>query len=219
MKPTEEERPMPGLLAQDEEEFVSQDGEAPEPEGDEPPADDMEGEQPSNVSPEEQEQYERFVDNCYSMIYDGKVLPKIIQSLDATEDPKMNLANATVIVVKQVAESASKAGTEISGDILMHGGAAVMEDLADLALKVKIHDYTEGEMEGAAYMAMDMYRQMEEKAGTLDVEASKADMRDVLIADQEGRMDELIPGAQGRFGAKKAPPDKEEQPEPEGEDE
>lgn len=177
------------------------------PEGDAAPeAAPEDAEEVSNVSPEEQKQYDRFVDNCYSVIYDQKTLPKILKSLDATEDPKMNLANTVVTVIDFVAKSAKGAQMEISGDVLMHGGAEVMGDLADLAGKVKIHDYTDDEIEGATYIAMDLYREMQKKDGTLDINAAKEDVRTVMMAEKEGRMGEVLPGVEERFGVKGKPP-------------
>lgn len=157
----------------------------------------------SNVTPEEQRSYDRFVDNCFSVVYDQKTLPQILKALDASDDVKMNLANAAVLVVKFVADSARKAGQEISVDVLMHGGKEIIEDLADLAGKVGLHTYTPDELEGAVYIAMDLYRNMAEQDGTLDVEGSKRDMAMALRADQAGTMDDIIPGASARFGAKK----------------
>lgn len=191
--------------------------EAPEAEA-APEAPMEDAEEPSNVSPEEQQQYDRFVDNCYSVIYDQKTLPKILKSLDATDDPVMNLANTVVTVVDFVEKSARGAKMEISGDVLMHGGAEVMGDLADLAGKVNIHDYSEDEIEAATLRAMDMYREKQRADGTLDINAAKGDVREVMMADREGRLGEVLPGVEERYGVKGKPagePPAEEKPQEE----
>jgi hypothetical protein len=207
-----EKKPQPGngLLAERAQEEEAPEGKMP-PEG-EPSMPEGEGEQPSNVSPEEQRQYEMFVDNCYSLIYDKKTIGNVLKSLDATDDPKMNLANTTVMIVKRVADSARQAGQQVSTDVLMHGGAEVLEDLADLAAKVGLHSYTPEEIEGAVYIAADLYRGMAEADGTLDIEGSKRDMAKAIQADQAGAMDAIIPGASARFGAKKEPAEPEDEP-------
>lgn len=189
-------------------------GETPEgePQG-EATGEPVEDDEQTNVSPEEQQQYERFVDNCYSVIYDQKTLPKILQSLDATNDPIMNLANTIVQVVHFVATSAKASQTEISGDVLIQGGAEVMGDLADLAGKVGIHDYSDDEIEGATYRAMDLYRELQKQDGSLDINAAKQDMKDIMTADQEGRLGELLPGVDERYGVKKPPAEGEAPPE------
>jgi hypothetical protein len=207
-----EKKPQPGngLLAERAQEEEAPEGKMP-PEG-EPSMPEGEGEQPSNVSPEEQRQYEMFVDNCYSLIYDKKTIGNVLKSLDATDDPKMNLANTTVMIVKRVADSARQAGQQVSTDVLMHGGAEVLEDLADLAAKMGLHSYTPDEIEGAVYIAADLYRGMAEADGTLDIEGSKRDMAKAIQADQAGQMDAIIPGASARFGAKKEPAEPEDEP-------
>lgn len=174
-------------------------------EGEPAGAPEMDQDEQTNVSPEEQQQYDRFVDNCYAVIYDQKTLPKILKSLDATDDPIMNLANTIVQVVHFVATSAKGAQQQISGDVLIQGGAEVMGDLADLAGKVGIHEYSEDEIEGATYRAMDMYRELQKQDGTLDVNAAKQDMRDIMVADKEGRLGELLPGVDERYGVKQPP--------------
>jgi hypothetical protein len=207
-----EKKPQPGngLLAKRAQEEEAPEGKMP-PEG-EPSMPEGEGEQPSNVTPEEQAAYERFVDNCYSLVYDKKTIGNVLKSLDATDDPKMNLANTTVMIVKRVADSARQAGQQVSTDVLMHGGAEVLEDLADLAAKMGLHSYTPDEIEGAVYIAADLYRGMAEADGTLDIEGSKRDMAKAIQADQAGQMDAIIPGASARFGAKKEPAEPEDEP-------
>lgn len=179
---------------------------------------DAGAEETSNVSPEEQQQYDQFVDKCYEVIYDEKVIGKVLKSLDATDDPKMNLANTIVMVVHFVAQSAMQAGQQISGDVLMQGGAEVLGDLADLAGRMSIHDYTQEEIDGAAYIAMDMYREKMKADGTLDLEAVKRDAAEIVTADREGRMDDLIPGAEAQFGVKKKDAE-DDDPEEEPQDE
>lgn len=224
-RPEEEEGPAenfpenPEEMNEPEGETEGMESEAPdEPqeeaaEGEATGSPEMDDDEQTNVSPEEQQQYERFVDNCYSVIYDQKTLPKILQSLDATNDPIMNLANTIVQVVHFVATSAKASQTEISGDVLIQGGAEVMGDLADLAGKVGIHDYSDDEIEGATYRAMDLYRELQKQDGSLDINAAKQDMKDIMVADKEGRLDELLPGVQERYGVKKPPAEGEAPPE------
>jgi hypothetical protein len=212
-----EKKPQPGngLLAERAREEEAPEGKMPpkgKPDMEAPPAEGAPDEEASNVTPEEQAAYDRFVDNCYSLIYDKKTIGNVLKSLDATDDPKMNLANTTVMIVKRVADSARQAGQQVSVDVLMHGGAEVLEDLADLAAKMGLHSYTPDEIEGAVYIAADLYRGMAEADGTLDIEGSKRDMAMAIQADQAGQMDAIIPGASARFGAKKEPAEPEDEP-------
>jgi len=219
MKPEKKDAPAKpgkakrGLLAgKDEAPEKKPPQDKPSPDMAAPPAAGAPDEEQPNVSPEEQQLYEEFVDKCYQVIYSQKTIKPILQALNASDDPKMNLANAVVLVVKFVVDSARKAGKEIPVDVLMHGGKEVLEDLADLCAEMGIHQYTPEELEGAVYIAADLYRGMAEQDGTLDIEGSKRDMAMAVQADREGRMDDIIPGASARFGAKKEPAAPEEPP-------
>lgn len=167
---------------------------APQPPMGEPPARmqrgptdpmNMEGEE-ANVSPEEQATYDAFVGNAYKLI--EKARDGILSSLGASEDPKMNLANATAQVVMAVHQSAAKSGQQISPDVLFHGGAEIMETLAEAAERAQIHNFTEEELEGAFFQAVDMYREMATQAGLVDPEHAKAEFQNVLQQDQSGEL-------------------------------
>jgi hypothetical protein len=161
--------------------------------GDTDPA-NTDGQAP-NVSPQEQAQYDRFVDNGYKLIYNGgKVAPGVLQGLQASEDPKMNLAHTAVGIVLHLHESARKSGTQISPDVLFHGGIEIVEDLANIARIARIHDYDQDELEGATYLALDMYREQATQRGLIDPEALKAEFNSVVEADRAGKIDELLPG-------------------------
>jgi hypothetical protein len=173
----------------------------------------MDGEEQPNVAPEEQDIYSEFVDKCYLVLYSPKAFKQTIDSLNATDDPKMNLANIVVVAVKHVSDSARKAGKQIPVDVLMHGGKEVMEDMADLSAKVGLHEFTPDELEGAVYIAMDLFREMQKADGTFDEEGAKEDVRTAMMAEREGRLDEVIPGASERA----APPAEDEPMEEEDE--
>jgi len=119
----------------------------------------------ANVSPEEQAEKDQFVGNAFTVIYDKKTLPLVLQRLRGVgmnrrhgSDPIEGLAQTTVLIVGQLQDSAQRAGKTITSDILLHGGKEILEELADMAGNAGIHDYAEAEIEGAFYRAMDLYR-------------------------------------------------------------
>lgn len=161
------------------------------------------GEQP-NVSPEEQAQYDRFIDMAFRLIYDQKSFPSILKRLTATPDPVEGLAAVVVMVVSRLKDSAKQQGLELSNDVLFHGGTELLEDLADTAAKAGIHQYTAQEMEKALYRALDLYRTMEQREGGSDPRPFQQDWDALVQADQQGRLGDLVPqlaqagGGQGR---------------------
>lgn len=174
------------------------------------------GEQ-SNVSPEEQAAYEQFVANGLKLIFNEQTAPKLIASLQAEGNPVHALANATVMIVQRLEQSAAKAGQTISPDILMHGGAEIMSNIAELAKAAKIHEFSEEELESASYVAMDLYGDQAMKQGTLDKNAIAQDVQTIVQADQQGTLEQVVPGIEEAAARAKArkPMDEEAPPEQE----
>lgn len=159
------------------------------------------GEEQPNVSPEEQAKYDAFVDNALSAIYDDKSLPQIIESLKGDGNPVDGLANTAVSVVVRVEDSAEKAGQALSPDVVFNAGVEVIENLADLAEKAGVHEFTQEEIEGATFQAMDIYREMKGRDGGADRPQIVEDFNRVVSLDQAGKLDEVAPGLTERFPA------------------
>ncbi|MBP2230835.1 hypothetical protein J2847_004144 [Azospirillum agricola] len=160
-----------------------------------------------NVTPEEQAQYDQFIDRAFRLIYDQKSFPTILKRLTATPDPVEGLAAVVVMVVTRLRDSAKQQGVEISPDVLYHGGAELLEDVADTAAKAGIYQYTPEEMEKALYRALDLYRTMERRGGG-DPRPYQQDWDALMQADQQGRLGEMLPqlGQGGQPPANQAPP-------------
>lgn len=161
---------------------------------------DEDGEQP-NVTPEEQAQYDSFVNNGLKVIY-GKgenpdeepgARPDILNRLKESSDPLENLANTTVWLVTMLETSAEKGGTQLDDGVIMHGGKAILEELAEVSEAAGIHDYSEKEMEGAWYKGLDLYRETATQDGRVDPDQLKQQFGEIEEADKQGRMGDLLP--------------------------
>lgn len=176
-------------------------------------SDDADEEQ---ASPEEQAAYEEFVKEGYRLLYEGgEVKPGILKLLDdeptdlkqalgeslPADSPVwtekqhiITLAATTVVVTLQVVtEWKEREGELPVADVVFHGGAALLEDLAELAAKRGMHDYSEEEIGEAFRMAADIYREAASAAGLLDMEPLKAEWDELVAADKEGRVGDLLP--------------------------
>ena len=151
------------------------------------------GEEAPNVSPEEQEAYNQFVANGHLMIYDNKTFQRMLATLKG-DDPAEALAMASATLVKQLSDSARKQGREIPGDVLLHGGQELFEELADLQADSGIANIEGEQLEGAWYRALDLFRGMAEQDGSLDMRAVNQDMQTLVEADQQGMLDQILPG-------------------------
>lgn len=150
--------------------------------------------QAGGAPPEEQELYNATVGQAYNLIYDDKVMPRVLNRLSAS-DPVDGLAATTVMVMDRVEDSAEKQGVKIPGDVMLHAGMEVMGDLAGLAKDARIHEYDKAEKEAALYQALDQYRQMRDGQGRLDKQAIRQDWDMLMQAEQEGRLEDVLPGA------------------------
>jgi hypothetical protein len=150
--------------------------------------------QESNVTPEEQAQYDQFVGNALRIISSDKTRQGLLKTLAGNGRPQEGLANTAVMIAKRVVDSARENGVEISGDVLLHGGVQVVEALADVQEAAGIAELSEEEVQGAMYRAADLYREISQSEGTLNTDAAKEDMQALAAADRAGRLDELLPG-------------------------
>jgi hypothetical protein len=187
-------------------------------------ADDSDGDETDaqpNVTPEEQQQYDGFVMNGLQTIYsggaDGKpgVRPDILEQLGQGDDFIGNLANASVKLVVMLQSSAKKAGHPIDDAVLMHGGQALLEELATVADAAKIHTFTDKETEGAWYKALDLWRSTGQQSGDLNADQLKGEFNDIQTADKQGRMGDVLPQL-GSMAGGKAPPSPSDMPDSQG---
>lgn len=160
-----------------------------------PMAGDEQGEAP-NVSPEEQAQYDQFMDQAFRLAYDKRTFPTVMGRIAKAPDPVEGLAAATAMLVSRLKDGAARQSVPLSPDVLYHGGAALLEDLADTAAKAGIHDFTPDEVEGALYRCLDLYRSMEggDPAGK---QAVAQDWQALVQADRTGSLDQVLPGLSG----------------------
>ncbi len=172
------------------------------------------GEEKPNVSPEEQAQYDEFMNNAYTLIYSDSTFPAVLKRIKSGANPVESIANITATAVNRLKDSAEKSGKTISTDVLFQGGKELLEDLADMTGKAGIHDFTDKELESALYQALDLFRQMQGDDPQKQA-AAQQDVATLKAAQANGTLNQLLPGidqaaaqgvqAQGE-GAGQAPP-------------
>lgn len=155
-------------------------------------------EEGGNVSPEEQAQYDEFVNNAYKLLYSEKTMPAVIDRIKSSPEPVEAVANIAASTVVRLEDSAVKAGKPISNDVLFQGGREIVEDLADMASEAGIHDFTDEEMEATWYQALDLYREMSKgKSGEMQ-QAAMQDVEALKQAEASGQLEQMLPGLSGR---------------------
>lgn len=163
------------------------------------------GDEETNVSPEEQAEYDQFVTNGMKLMYSEETMPQVLKAIEGDGDPIEGLGTALATLVLRLEESAAENGREISGDVKINAATELLEQMADLAAAAGIHDYSPEDLESALLRGLDVYREIRAQQGDLPTEELSQDMAELMAADQEGRIDELVPGlseyAQSRMPA------------------
>lgn len=185
-----------------------------------PPAEPMAQAAPDGLgetqqaTPEEQAVYDRFVARGYQLIYDKAMFPKVLELLQGGGDPVEGLARATAMIVSRVAEAAKQADARLSGDVLLHAGTEIFEDLATLATDEGIHDFVgdADALEGAYFRALDIFRGMLQASGGIDQAAAKADFDRLVEMDKGGQLEQVFRGLAEGDAGDKAEPEPEEPP-------
>lgn len=151
-------------------------------------------EEESNVSPEEQAQYNEFVSQGRMLVDDKKTMPTLLKNIQGDGNPVEGLANSLYAVVMRLEDSAEKAGKEFSGDVKYHGATEIMEHMVELAEAAGIHEYSDQNMESALTIALDLYRVAKQQSGEIQPEQFQDELAMLQQAEQEGRLDEVLPG-------------------------
>jgi hypothetical protein len=174
-----------------------------------------------NVSPEEQKQYDLFVENGMELLYtpDGQPHPEVLKRLSTGNKPIDTLAQTTVWLVTILEQDATRNNAPIDSDVLFHGARELMEQLIDLAEAAGIHTFKEAEIQGAWYQALDMYREANsDEGGRFNKDEAAAEFEALNEADKEGRADEVLPGFE-RFSEQGIAMAMQDQNDPDAEDE
>lgn len=171
----------------------------------------------TNVTANEQEAYELFMAQVANVMYDKRTLPKLIQRLHAGNAPAEAIGQAASAIVMRVQDSAEESGRRVDPDILLSAGKETVEMMGELAEKSGI-EVTPDMLEQAYLLGVDQFRATRQQQGKLAPEAFQQDMNMLKEADQQGRLDDVVPGLSG-FAQKGKPPAKEEAEPPADDDE
>lgn len=167
-----------------------------------PPPDDTGDEQGAPASPQEEAQMEQFLAQCKLAVYDPKhpeATKALIASLKASGNPVQALAHASVNIVMRVEDAATQGGEKLDPAVLLQGGYVVVDDVAKFSTEVSkaqgTPSFNDKQTQAAYLVAVDLYRTMKQKSGTLDDGAAKQEWGQLKQADQSGDLGKVLPGA------------------------
>lgn len=189
------------------------------PEEEKPPVDDRlkrlvdDDDETPNVDEAEQESYEDFVYAGYALIYaKNSVRPEVKSFLDKDPSdlrsvldkliseegeepqftPMLTVAATAVIIVLQLMRLADDSDRPDDA-VIFHGGRAIVEELAQIYGAQNKQELSQGQVNEAFAMAADLYREAAADAGLVNEEALKAAWGQIVAADKEGRLGEVLP--------------------------
>jgi hypothetical protein len=112
---------------------------APQPQG------EPNGGPEQGATPEQMKQVNLFINNAYKIIYSDEMLPRVEEGLKGAGDPVSGLSEVAALVILRVARDAFENGIKDPG-VLVAGGAAVIDDLAELSERLGVHQYSQDEI-------------------------------------------------------------------------
>ena len=189
----------------------------PQEQGEGQPADAPAGQE---ATPEEQAAMDKFVDNAVKLMTDpqtgqlsapvqahlqGQFEPDVMQMFAQVQPPPNpqspldNIAFTGLMIVMATDASAHESGFQVSDEVMLNASVDVFDILIDEAKRMGIVEGTDEDVQNAVARAADVYQQID--GPRVDKEALAAEFEQLLQADQEGRLEEVLPGASKFAGA------------------
>lgn len=144
------------------------------------------------ASPEEQEIYNRVVAMAILAIYDKKMMPKTIEFIEKSDDPVEAVAEIVSQIGMRVYNKAKEKGHDIPGDIMLHAGQEIVEEVINLAEAAGVAEFTPQQAEAAFYAAADKFGQAGRKMGVYSEEQAKSDMAELDRMTDAGEFDAML---------------------------
>lgn len=174
-----------------------------------------EGEDPNSntVTPEEQAEYDQFVNNALEVIYpqgergqmgkavqahlQGQYEPEIQQMLEQVEPPINpqspidNIAATAALIVVYLEGTAQDAGKQLDDSVVYHAGSEIVQVLANDGEEAGFFNVEDKDIENAFYRAVDLYRYISPRA---DQASLSGEFEQIAQADKAGQLDSILPG-------------------------
>ena len=132
---------------------------------------------PKQAAPEEQASYEAFIENGMLAIYDEKRSEQILKMLSG-QDPVTALSNTVLTVIHGLVDAATrKQQTPPSDTVLIHGGYALLQELAQMGKSAGVLEITDEQINKAGEVAMQKYLEQGIRTGKVDVNQLASDYK------------------------------------------
>ena len=100
----------------------------------------------SNVTPEEQAMYDAVVTAARGIIFDDARFKIVLDKLAGGKDELAStLGHTAAMVMISVQGGIEKQGRTVPGDIMLHAGTEILDDLIEIAMRMKLMDESQRE--------------------------------------------------------------------------
>lgn len=155
------------------------------------------GDDLADLSPEELQIYQTLMNQVSRIVFDEKVFQTIltqIQEGTKTQTPFLGLATVVANALLKIKMDSIKAKFDIPDKLLLKACAELVGDLASIAVENKVFQFTQEMVDGAYLRAVDMLREGMQQAGMIDQNKYKQDLQNMIAADKEGMLNNILPG-------------------------
>lgn len=157
----------------------------------------------------EQAAYNKFVGFSMMMLYSDKFLAQAIEMLKDDEPVRQSVAKIASMLALRAFVAAKEQDFELPAAAVLHGGAEIVELVAEVAEAAGLPPMTPDEIEAAWYLAADLFRSGIEGRGLLNTEAVAEDMEHFRKMDEAGELHKVardigvVSGGFSQMGAPK----------------
>lgn len=144
---------------------------------DEQQVEEPEGEEESNVSPEEQKLYDLVMAQAHAMIYDEQGIQAVLQKLNALKDkPAQGIGHTAAMLIRSIKGGLKRAKIDVPDDVLFHAGTELVADITEIAVAAKIITEEQASEIGqeAVFEGLKTYGEVEMASGELTPKKQRA---------------------------------------------
>lgn len=153
------------------------------------------------LSEEAQAELDAFTDNASIVIHGEQSRDKIL-SLLQQGDKIEAVANATLLIFKQMEASAQKGGKQFNEITMLYGAAFIVSELVEIGDAAGIFQFSEEEMQAAMQKAMQQYIHEGLRNGRIDPIGLQKELEPLMaeVAPNEFNQAQQIAKQQGFYG-------------------
>ena len=145
-----------------------------------------------DASPEEQALYNRVVALALLALYDEKMMPKTLKFIEQSSDPVEAVSEVASQIGMRVFAKAKEDGVDIPGDVLLHAGEEIVEEIIELVETAGLAEFTPEQAEKAFYATADKFSRAGSELGVYSDDQRQADKTELDRMADSGELKSIL---------------------------